>query len=194
MKSSREQGFTLLELVGVMAVIATIGALAAPRIIDAIEDARVTALVMQVSDLKANVAGFYADTGRWPRHIPTHPDTRYRQLLHNDAGANVQISGWQGPYLESELNNPIVDGGYVDLMATSSTQYACDLDADGAMDGAFYIYRIDGVDMEIGRKVSNLMDKDGHLLTGNNAWNKAGRVKTYSGGNNTILIVCLAKI
>lgn len=182
-----------MEMIGVMAVIAMLGALAAPRIFDAIEDARVTALVQQVSDLKANTAGFYADTGHWPRHIPSHADSRYRQLLNNDAGGGAPIAGWDGPYVESEITNPIANGAYLDLMTSSSAAYSCDIGGDGITDGAFFLYRIDGVTAEVGRKVSNLLDKDGDRLTGSTAWNKAGRVKTYNGGSNNILIVCLAK-
>ena len=45
-------GFTLMEVIGVLAVIAIIAAFATPQIFQAIQDARVTQLVQEANNLK----------------------------------------------------------------------------------------------------------------------------------------------
>ena len=67
-----QQGFTLVEMIGVLAVIAILGSVAAPKIFAAIEDAKVSAFVQQVNTMTTAVAKFNTDTGLWPRHIPSH--------------------------------------------------------------------------------------------------------------------------
>lgn len=190
----KAMGFTLMEVIGVMAVIAIIAAVATPRIFEAIEDAKVTSMVSMINDLKANVADYYKDTGRWPRHIPTHADNRYHNLMINDAGGGAAIPGWDGPYLESELSNPITTGAYMDLAATSATQLACDLGGDGTTDGSFLTLRVDGVSEGIARKISAIIDKDSDVTTGNGSWKAAGRVKQYNGNHASIISICITSI
>ena len=78
---TRNRGFTLMEVIGVMAVIAIIAAVATPQIFQAIEDAKVTTLIQESNDLKANVARYYKDTGLWPRHIPSSSTDGQQQLM-----------------------------------------------------------------------------------------------------------------
>lgn len=188
-------GFTLMEVIGVLAVIAIIAAFATPQIFQAIQDARVTQLVQEANNLKPVVARFYKDTGTWPRHIPSHADKRYHQLMTNtNAAGTGTLAGWDGPYLEAELQNPITPGGYLDLNVTSSAPYACDLDADGVNDGTFITYRIDGITDDVAQKISQMIDKDGDQTTGNADWKKAGRVKRYNGNHASVLIMCLGRV
>ncbi|MEM7004087.1 MAG: prepilin-type N-terminal cleavage/methylation domain-containing protein [Pseudomonadota bacterium] len=191
---TKNSGFTLMEVIGVLAVIAIIAAVATPQIFQAIQDAKVTTLVNEANDLKAAVARYYKDTGTWPRHIPSHADAHNRQLMQNVKSGGGSVSGWDGPYLEAELTNPITPGGYLDLLVTNNANYACDLDGDGSNDGTFITFRVDGVNDEVAQEVSNMMDKDGDVVTGDKSWKKAGRVKRYGGTHGSILIMCLARV
>jgi len=65
------KGFTLIEIIGVMAVIAILASMATSRMFDAIENSKVSAVIQHANSLTTTVANFYADTGVWPRHIPT---------------------------------------------------------------------------------------------------------------------------
>ncbi len=188
-------GFTLMEVIGVLAVIAIIAAFATPQIFQAIQDAKITQLVQEANGLKPIVAKFYKDTGLWPRHIPSHADDKNHQLMRNvNTAGTGTIPGWDGPYLEGELSNPITPGGYLDLLVTSSAPYACDLDGDGTPDGKFITYRIDGIDDATAREISQMIDKDGDQETGDTSWKKAGRVKRYNGDHASILIMCLGRV
>ncbi len=190
----RQSGFTLMEVIGVLAVIAIIAAVATPQIFQAIQDAKVTALVQEANDLKAAVARYYKDTGTWPRHIPSSSHNHQRQLMRNSDSGGNEIPGWDGPYIEAELQNPITPGGYLDVQVTSHSAFACDLDGDGNQDGTFITYRVDGVSNDIAQDISNMLDKDGVETTGDADWKKAGRVKRYAGTHASILIMCLARV
>lgn len=191
---ARTKGFTLMEVIGVLAVIAIIAAVATPQIFQAIQDAKVTALVQGANDLKAAVARYYKDTGTWPRHVPSNKNAHFRQLMNNKNASGKKIAGWDGPYIEAELENPITPGGYVDLLVTADKNYACDLDGNGKADGEFIVYRIDGVNDDVAIDISNMIDKDGAQTKGKSSWKKAGRVKRYAGNHKSILVMCLARV
>ncbi|MEE4280748.1 MAG: prepilin-type N-terminal cleavage/methylation domain-containing protein [Pseudomonadales bacterium] len=191
---AKNSGFTLMEVNGVLAVIAIIAAVATPQIFQAIQDAKVTSLVQEANDLKAAVARYYKDTGTWPRHIPTRNEDHFNQLMRNSDSRGNAIAGWNGPYIESQLSNPITPGGYLDLQVTSNANYACDLDGDGNGDGTFITYRIDGVPDNLAQNISQMLDKDGANTTGDEAWQAAGRVKRYGGNHASILVMCLARV
>lgn len=192
-----QQGFTLMEMIGVMAVIAILAAVATPKIFDAIEDAKANAFVQEANMAKVAAAEFYKDTGRWPRHIPSHSNSRYHNLMVNDLnGSGKPIPGWDGPYLDRELVNQVVAGGYQEVRTANGANWACDLDGDGNRDGAFLVYRADGISDTLARRISNIIDKDGDIVSGNKRWQSAGKVRRYgaSSNNKSILLYCLTRI
>ena len=190
----KNKGFTLMEVIGVLAVIAIIAAVATPQIFQAIQDAKITSMVQEANGLKAAVARYYKDTGTWPRHIPSNKNDYNRQLMKNAKAGGGKVGGWDGPYIESELSNPVTPGGYLDLYVTDHKALACDLDGDGKRDGKFITYRIDGVDDATALSVSQMLDKDGDQTKGKTHWKKAGKVKRYNGNHASILIMCLARV
>ncbi len=194
--SIKEQGFTLMEMIGVMAVIAILAAVASPKIFEAIEDAKISAYIQEANSLRVAAAQHYKDTGLWPRHIPTHADSRYHDLLANDSDGNgTAQKGWNGPYLEKEMTHQLVDGSYQDLYYTSDSNWNCDIDGDGNRDGSFLVYRTDNITDETAQKISDIIDGDGDVTSGNGSWEKSGRVKRY--GTNSdhahILLYCIAQ-
>ena len=192
--SKQQTGFTLMEMIGVMAVIAILAAVATPKIFEAIEDGKVSAFIGEANQLKLASARYYKDTGQWPRHIPSHADSRYHNLMVNDADGNgAPINGWDGPYLEKELMNQITKGGYQELQYTSSTSWNCDVDGDGNRDGGFLVYRADNISDELAKKISNIIDGDGDVTTGNGSWKAAGKIKRYGTNSDhaNILLYCL---
>jgi len=67
MRTSRSQGgFTLIEMIVVLAVIGTLVALIAPRVFPYIEEAKLIKAQADVNMIAAGVTKFYKDTGRWP--------------------------------------------------------------------------------------------------------------------------------
>ncbi|MEE9322263.1 MAG: prepilin-type N-terminal cleavage/methylation domain-containing protein [Granulosicoccus sp.] len=194
MYKTKQKGFTLIEIVGVMAVIAIIASIAAPRIFGAIQDAKVTALVGQAKTLGVTATSFYNDTGKWPVHDPKSTDDKRQQLMVNKGGNGQPIIGWDGPYLDQEISNIISPSANHILTPTSTPTYTCDLDGNGTSDGSFLVYYVHGISDTIARKASNILDKDGNEETGDTSWKKAGRVKRYNGDNTSILVFCLGRI
>ena len=85
------RGFTLVELLLVLMILALIGGLVLPRIIGKAEGAKVKAAALQVDRLAMAVESYYLDTGSTPDNL---------DLLVSEPG-NVQ--GWNGPYVRASL-------------------------------------------------------------------------------------------
>lgn len=58
-----QQGFTLIEMIGVLAIIAILIAAVSPRIFDAISDSRISNCAALVKTLQTTVSKYYADAG-----------------------------------------------------------------------------------------------------------------------------------
>jgi len=59
----RQQGFTLIEMIGVLAVIAILAALVLPKVFDVMGESKVSALVAALKTYEKAVAKYYADIG-----------------------------------------------------------------------------------------------------------------------------------
>ena len=87
-------GFTLVELLLVLVILALNGGLVLPGIIGKAEGAKVKAASSQVSRLAMAVESYYLDTGTTPESLA--------QLVTDGGDA-----GWNGPYVkESSLKDP----------------------------------------------------------------------------------------
>ena len=90
-----QQGFTLVELLLVLVILALIGGLVLPGIIGKAEGAKAKAASSQVSRLAMAVESYYLDTGSTPESL--------EQLVNEPSDA----TGWNGPYVKpSSLKDP----------------------------------------------------------------------------------------
>jgi type IV pilus assembly protein PilA len=69
MKKAIQKGFTLIELMIVVAIIGILAAIAIPAYQDYTIRAQVTEGLNLMSDMKAGVAEWYAQEGRWPSSL-----------------------------------------------------------------------------------------------------------------------------
>lgn len=89
------RGFTLVELLLVLVILALIGGLVLPGIIGKAEGAKVKAAGSQIDRLAMAVESYYLDTG-------TTPDE-----LSDLVGQSSDVDGWNGPYVKtSSLKDP----------------------------------------------------------------------------------------
>ena len=89
------RGFTLVELLLVLMILALIGGLVLPGIIGKAEGAKVKAAGSQINRLAMAVESFYLDTGETPDNL---------DVLVKESGG---IDGWNGPYVKSSsLKDP----------------------------------------------------------------------------------------
>jgi len=94
----RDAGVTLLEIMVVLAIIALITTLAAPRIIDRFGRAKSQAARIQAENIKAALQLYYIDVGRYPTEAEN-----LNALLESPAIS----SNWAGPYAqERDLVDP----------------------------------------------------------------------------------------
>ena len=63
---NKKDGFTLLEVIVVVAIIALLAAILAPQIAKYVTDAKVSKARADVNTIAAAIGDFYKDTGRWP--------------------------------------------------------------------------------------------------------------------------------
>lgn len=86
-----QHGFTLVELLLVLVILALIAGLVLPGIIGKAESAKVKAASSQISRLSMSVESFYLDTGVTPSSL--------EELVEEPSG----VTGWNGPYIKNSL-------------------------------------------------------------------------------------------
>ncbi len=96
------KGFTLVEMVVVLAVVAILAAILVPTVAKNINDAKITRAANETQVIGAAIASFYKDLGRWPTAngaAANLPDALniLRGSLGNDAtAAGAGTAGWLG--------------------------------------------------------------------------------------------------
>lgn len=86
-----QDGFTLVELLVVLGIIALLAALVAPQVIRYLGSARTDAAKAQLKNLESAVELFYLDTGTYPS-----TESGLEALVIQPAG----LGSWKGPYLK----------------------------------------------------------------------------------------------
>ena len=86
-----ERGFTLVELLLVLIILALIGGLVLPNIIGRAEGAKVKAASSQIDRLAMAVETYYMDTNSFPDTLDS--------LVEEGGG----IAGWNGPYVKKSI-------------------------------------------------------------------------------------------
>jgi len=100
MRNSRaEAGFTLLELLVVLAILGLLAAIIAPQVLRYLGSSRTQTARVQIQNVVGALELYRLDVGRYPT-----PGEGLKALMSAPATAN----GWNGPYLQREtaLNDP----------------------------------------------------------------------------------------
>jgi general secretion pathway protein G len=82
--TGRRRGFTLLELLVVMAIIATLLTLAVPRYFLALERSKEAVLRQDLATMRESIDRFYGDTGRYPQTLAELVERRYLRSIPVD--------------------------------------------------------------------------------------------------------------
>ena len=77
-------GFTLVELLVVLAILALLLTLAVPRYFSSIERAKEAALKQDLNTLRESIDKFYADTGQYPKILDDLVEKKYIRKLPID--------------------------------------------------------------------------------------------------------------
>ncbi len=87
-------GFTLMELLVVLAILGLLMSLVGPRVLNQLGGAKVKTAAIQIKDLEQSLEMYKLDTGRYP-------STDQGLAALNKKPGNA--SGWNGPYLKSDV-------------------------------------------------------------------------------------------
>jgi general secretion pathway protein G len=88
----RNRGFTLIELVVVLGIVALLLTLAVPRFFPSVDKTKETILAENLRTMRAVIDQFYADTGRYPDSLDQLVEKKYLPrlpfdpVLDSDAG------------------------------------------------------------------------------------------------------------
>lgn len=89
----RGRGFTLLELLFVLVIVALLTSLAAPMVVASIEQARESALRQDLQVLRKAIDAYHADTGRYPVELGELVDKRYLRAVPPEP-ITQRLDGW----------------------------------------------------------------------------------------------------
>jgi type IV pilus assembly protein PilA len=128
-KMQQQQGFTLIELMIVVAIIGILAAVAIPSYQDYTARAQVTEAVGLSSGFKTGMAEHYADKGIWPPFITSVGDTtsgKYVASIAITAGAGLATTLEMTATMKATgVNSGIAGATYVLSTVDGGKQWAC---------------------------------------------------------------------
>jgi general secretion pathway protein G len=84
MSPTARRGFTLIELIVVMSIVALLVSIAAPRYFRSVERAKENALQTSLNVMRDALDQFAADKGRYPESLPELVENRYLRNVPTD--------------------------------------------------------------------------------------------------------------
>ncbi len=132
-RRSDRRGFTLVELLVVIVVLAVLAAIVLPKFVGAGQRSRESALRADLKLLRNAISAFNADTSVYPATLADLAATAAPASGKTAAGAdqNITASDWHGPYIEEVPTDPInaaafsysVAAGSVGKVSSSANGY-----------------------------------------------------------------------
>jgi len=127
-RDTSESGFTLVELLVVLAIIALIATLAAPQVLRYLGSARTNAAKAQIRNIESALELYYVDNAKYPTS-----EEGLNALVAQPAGE----TRWNGPYLKGTtgLKDPWGRPYSYEVKADASGVVIRSLGKDGKPDG-----------------------------------------------------------
>ena len=118
----RARGFTIIELLIVMAILGMLAVMVAPNLFNQADGARRDAALSQISSLTSALDAYRLDVGQYPDEL--------EGLIENDSGRST----WNGPYLRGDV--PVDPWGNAYVYESSGRDFSLiSYGADGAPGG-----------------------------------------------------------
>src|SRR6184192_4359950 len=94
--SNKQRGFTLVEMLLVLVILATLAAIVYPKVAGRSEQARITAAQTQIANFANALGAFEVDNGYYPKG-----KTGLMDLVQKPRDAQ----SWKGPYIKDAIPN-----------------------------------------------------------------------------------------
>lgn len=110
MSNKHGKGFTLIELIVVMAIVALLASIAAPRYFHSLQKSKETALRSSLATLRDAIDQFAADQGRYPDSLQELATERYVREIPEDPLAGTRDAWVElGPPPDAQLKGQLYD-------------------------------------------------------------------------------------
>jgi len=127
-------GFTLVELLVVIVVLAVLAAIVLPKFMNSSARSKESALKSDLRLIRNAVSLFQADIGKYPNTLADLAATDKATVKGAD-GAVVSAADWHGPYLDSVISDPVSGNAFTYDKATGKVTSSA---AGNALDGTAY--------------------------------------------------------
>ena len=127
LKRSRAAGFTLVELLVVLAILGMLAALVGPQVLNQLGGAKSKSAAIQIRDFEQALELYKLDVGRFPRS-----GEGLEALVRQPSGAR----GWNGPYLRKDDVPEDPWGNPYEYRVSGSSVEITSLGSDGRQGGS----------------------------------------------------------
>lgn len=115
----RKKGFTLVELLVVLAILALLLTLAVPRYFKNVERAKEATLRQDLNTIRDGIDKFYADSGKYPKSLDELVERQYINKIPIDP-ITESTSTWVVIPPESNADGDTLEGDVFDVQSGSS--------------------------------------------------------------------------
>ena len=184
----RNAGFTLIELVVAIAVIALLAGIVIPMVGDVQEDAKVSKMIAIYETCRKAVVAHKTDTGRLATE---YSGSSYQGAQYHHLSLPQTYTGWKGPYIDHPLtqaDNPFEGFVYIynsfngGAAKPSSNRFQLTGSSGPALTGAGQFLAFSKVPQAVAQKVDDAIDKG---IPG--TWSRYGKVEWSSSNGGTLI-------